>query len=176
MSAQFRIQRFQDLPETLSAAFAAPTREVPQTLLKLLACGAKLYRLCAFASVAPAKLEPEKVKTVSRAFREAIETHDARFLRRERQVELAQSFRKRAVESLRVFLIFEEADEIIRVTAQVRRAATMLLHDCFEPQIKDKVQIDVGKHRRYDTTNTKDNFEFVRLIPCPKRCQHSFGK
>jgi hypothetical protein len=68
------------------------------------------------------------------------------------------------MECFRLFSMLEAHHDVIRVPNHDHGSPRLLSTSVFSPQIEHIVQVDIGKKRRNDSMNAKDNFEFIKVI------------
>ena len=126
------------------AALPAPRGEVGQGVAKLLAGGPPLQMRLTGAVLSPGELKPEKVKPRCAWLAVPAEGDYPAFGGGRLKSELFQTMLQRPVEMLRLVLMLERADKIIRVPDQACLALRMSPDQVVKPQIERVVQVHVG--------------------------------
>lgn len=119
--------------------------------LQLLARGALHHSYLAFLIKGPVCLKTQKDDPPASARMESTESHQTGFLRRYRKGELAQSFWQLGEKPFCIFMVLKGANEVVCVSDYYSSTFTVSLDHLFEPQIKRKMQVHIGQHRRYDS-------------------------
>src|SRR5438093_6612524 len=144
---KFKVQRREQFLHRSMAALLAPLCEVRQRVAELLARRPPLQMWLARAILSPVKLKPEEIEPCCTRLSVPAEGNHPALGGGQLQSELAQALLQRPVEMLRLILILERADKIIRVANQAGLARCVPLHDLMKPQIQHVMQIHVGKNR-----------------------------
>jgi hypothetical protein len=121
--------------EALVSCLLDPGRNVTQRLLQPRPCGPTLEPILACAVRAPAKREAQEVKAVLDVLLVSTATQARRFLRGEFQAILRSPFAQHPIETLRITLVLEGADEVIGIATPQRLTVTVGLHHFCKPPI-----------------------------------------
>src|SRR5262245_44125820 len=95
---------------------------------------------------------------------EATKEHEPSFLLGHFQVELRKARLQLALETLCVPLVLEAHHKIVSEPDEVGLSLALRLEPLLEPQIENKVQVDISQQRAEYALNAKDNFQFERKI------------
>jgi hypothetical protein len=80
------------------------------------------------------------------------------------QPKLCKPFPHLRLEAVHVLSVLESRHEVISETHQIRLTSTGWFDFLLEPQVEQKVKVDVTQHGRDHAPNAKANFQFERLI------------
>ena len=123
-----------------------PRGEVGQRVAELLAGGPPLQVRLTGAILSPGKLKPEKIKPCCAWLTIPAEGNHPAFGGGQLKSVLLQTMLQRPIEMLRLVLMLEPADEIIRVSNQACLAFRVPLDHFLKPQIQRVMQIHIGQN------------------------------
>jgi hypothetical protein len=94
----------------------------------------------------------------------ASESHYPRLFLRQFQPEFSESIRQVLLELFRIAPVLEIHHEVISESRQICLSLARWPDLLFEPEIKNKMQVDIGQDRTDHSPYTKGNFEFERVV------------
>ena len=140
---ELAIEFVHQLCEALVSRLFHPGREVAQRFLQPRPCGPTLEPILARAVCTPEKRKTQEIKAALGVFLVSTETQEARFLRGERQAILRSPFAQHPIETLRITLELEGADEVVGIATQRCLACAVGLYHLCKPPIQGVMEIQM---------------------------------
>ena len=133
------------LRAALVSCLLDPGRKVTQRFLQPRPCGPTLAPLLACAVRAPDKREAQAIQAALGVLLGSTQTQAARLLRGELQALLREPFAQHPLETLRLTLVLEGADEVVGLATPRCLACAVGLDHCCTPPIQGVMEIKIGQ-------------------------------